>query len=549
MLIQSHRGDVVETNIDERMHQVDYDAIVVGAGFAGLYMLHRLRQRGLRVLVLEAGSDVGGTWFWNRYPGARCDVESVDYSYSFDEGLEQEWIWSERYATQPEILRYVHHVADRFDLRRDIRTDTRVIAAAFDEDTSTWVVTMASGETLRSRFTIMATGCLSVPSTPSFPGMETFEGEILHTGSWPSEAVAFGGKRVGVIGTGSSGTQLIPIAAEEADELFVFQRTPNFSVPANNAPLTLAELDALKADYAHRRELSRNSATGLTKDMNRVSALAVSDEERNQVYEEGWRTAGFGFILSFSDLLFSPEANQTAVDFLNRKARELIHDPSVAATLTATHYPFGSKRPCVDSNFYTTFNRDNVTLVDVKKEAIEAITPSGVRTSEHEYALDMIVFATGFDAMTGALNKIDIRGRDGALLRDHWAEGPSTYLGLAVSGFPNLLTITGPGSPSVLSNVLVSIEQHVAWIDDLIEHMEQSGLRVVEAEQQAEVDWTEYVDELAYKTLYPVGSSWYLGPDVPGKRRSFMPFTGGLRAYRRKCNEVAAEGYQGFALK
>jgi cation diffusion facilitator CzcD-associated flavoprotein CzcO len=539
----------VETSNDERAQDLDFDAIVVGAGFAGLYMLHRLRRHGLRVVVLEAGSDVGGTWFWNRYPGARCDVESVDYSYSFDQDLEQEWVWSERYATQPEILRYIHHVADRFDLRKDIRTETLVTSAVFDEDSDTWLVTTAGGDTLRSRFTIMATGCLSVPSTPNFPGTDTFEGEVLHTGSWPHEAVSFGGKRVGVIGTGSSGTQLIPIAAEEADELFVFQRTPNFSVPANNAPLTTAELDALKADYARRRELSRNSATGLTRDMNRVSALAVSEEERTRVYEEGWQTAGFGFILSFSDLLYSPEANQTAVDFLNRKARELVDDPTVAAALTATHYPFGSKRPCVDSNFYTTFNRDNVTLVDVKKEAIEAITPRGVRTSEREVELDMIVFATGFDAMTGALNRVDIRGRDGVLLRDRWAEGPSTYLGLAVAGFPNLLTITGPGSPSVLSNVLVSIEQHVAWIDELIAHMDGSGLRVVEAEQQAEVDWTEHVNDLAYQTLYPVGSSWYLGPDVPGKRRSFMPFTGGLRAYRRKCNEVATEGYAGFVLK
>lgn len=528
---------------------LDHDAIVVGAGFAGLFMLHRLRERGLDVLVLEAGSDVGGTWFWNRYPGARCDVESVDYSYSFDEDLEREWIWSERYATQPEILRYIHHVADRFDLRRHVRTSTRATSATYDEQNDTWVVETDCGEQLRTRFTIMATGCLSVPRTPDFPGTDSFVGELLHTGSWPHDPVSFAGKRVGVIGTGSSGTQLIPVAAQDADELYVFQRTPNFTVPANNAPMTLDELDAVKADYRNRREMARNSATGLTRDMNRVSALEVSEEERRAVYEKSWQEAGFGFILSFSDLLYSTEANQTAVDFLHDKARTIVDDSGVADVLTASDYPFGSKRPCVDTDFYTTFNRSNVTLVDVRTEPIESFTERGVRTSVGEYALDMVVMATGFDAMTGALHHIDIRGRDGEPLRERWEEGPSTYLGLAVSGFPNLFTITGPGSPSVLSNVLVSIEQHVAWIDGLVGHMTHIGVDVAEALRDAEDEWTEHVNDIAYRTLYPSGNSWYLGPEVPGKRRSFMPYSGGLRAYRRKCAEVADQGYAGFSLK
>ena len=528
---------------------VEFDAVIIGAGFAGLYMLYRLRRRGLRVLVIEAGSDVGGTWFWNRYPGARCDVESVDYSYSFSKELEQDWNWSERYATQPEILSYIHHVAERFDLRKDIRLETRVESAIYDESDNTWTVIADGMEGVTARFCIMATGNLSVPRIPRFPGAEDFHGEILHTGDWPHDEASFEGKRVGVIGTGSSGTQLIPIVADEAEELFVFQRTPNFTVPANNAPIDDDYLDTVKATYRQRREIARNSATGLIQDMNRVSALEISPEERRRTYEENFETAGFGFILSFSDLLYSREANQTAVDFLHDKAREVIADPEIARKLTGTDYPFGSKRPCVDTNFYASFGRDHVHLVDVRAERIEALTAAGLRTTSAEYELDMIVFATGFDAMTGAINAIDIRGRNGEALADRWREGPSTYLGLAVSGFPNFLTITGPGSPSVLSNVIVSIEQHVDWIDNLLSHMDKAGLEVVEADPAAEAQWTEHVNEIAYETLYPVGSSWYLGPEVPGKRRSFMPYTGGLRAYRRKCAAVAIEDYEGFALK
>lgn len=535
--------------LDDDANGVAYDAVIVGAGFAGLYMLHRLRQRGLRVLLLEAGSGVGGTWFWNRYPGARCDVESVDYSYSFSEELQQEWDWSERFATQPELLRYVNHVADRFDLRDDIRLDTRVSAAHFDEDTDTWAIRTDDGVTVTARLCIMATGNLSVPRKPDIEGLDRFEGEVLHTGDWPHHEVSLAGKRVGVIGTGSSGTQLIPVAAREADELYVFQRTPNFSVPANNAPLTPEGLAAIKANYAERRAVTRASATGLYRSHSRVSALEVDEQTREQIYEENWATAGFGFLQAFSDLLLDQEANATAVDFLHGKTRALVEDPEVAASLIATDYPFGSKRPCVDSNFFQTFNRDNVTLVDVRTHPITTFGPDNISTDDATYALDTIVFATGFDAMTGALGRIEIRGRGGELLADHWREGPSTYLGLAVAGFPNLFTITGPGSPSILTNVIVSIEQHVEFLDEMVASMLENGHTVVEALESSESEWTQLVNDMAYETLYPFASSWYMGPKVPDKRQSFMPYVGGLRAYRRKCADVAAAGYDGFALK
>lgn len=526
------------------------DAVVVGGGFAGLYMVYQLRERGLTVAGIERGSDVGGTWFWNRYPGARCDVESVDYSYSFSEELEQEWKWSERYATAPEILSYIHHVADRFDLRKHYSLNTTVESATYDEGASLWSVRTDAGETLLARYCIMATGCLSVPSTPDLSGVDDFTGDILHTGDWPTEPVDFTGSEVAVIGTGSSGTQLIPLLAQQAKKLTVFLRTPNFCVPANNAPLSEEYVRGVKATYPERRAFTRSTATGLSRDMNRVSALEVSDDERRATYEENWKTAGFGFILSFKDLLSSPEANATAVRFLNSKARELIHDPAVADKLTATNYPFGSKRPCVDSGFFQTFNRRNVDLVDVKEEPIQRLTSQGIQTSAQEYGFDRIVFATGFEAMTGALNAIEITGRDGVTLKDRWAEGPVTYLGLAVSRFPNFFLITGPGSPSVLSNVLVSIEQHVEFIDELIGHAESTGVGTVEAEADAEEAWTEHVQDLAYSTLYPHGNSWYLAPQKPtGRRRIFMPYTGGLRAYRRKCAKVAADGYTGFMLE
>jgi cyclohexanone monooxygenase len=527
---------------------VEFDAVVVGAGFAGLYMLHRLLRAGLTVRLLEAADGVGGVWYWNRYPGARCDVESADYSYSFDPELEQEWHWPERYSAQADIMRYVNHVADRFELRPHISLSTRVASATYDEDATRWEVRTETGDVVTATYVFMATGCLSVPRVPDFPGLESFEGETYHTGAWPHEPVSFTGKKVGVVGVGSSGTQLIPVAAREADHLHVFQRTPNFTVPAQNSTVDEEYEQAIKATYRERRAFTRQTASGLNRDMNRISALEVSEEERMRVYEENYATAGFGFILSFADLLRSKEANQTVVDFLNAKIREQIKDPAVADKLQPKDYPFGAKRPSVDTGYYAAFNRDNVTLVDVRESPIERVTPKGLRTADAEYELDTIVFATGFDAMTGALSRIDVRGRGGRTLQDKWAAGPRTYLGVSTAGFPNLFVIAGPGSPSVLTNVMVSIEQHVEWLSELIEHAQEQGITAIEATLEAEDAWVDHVNEIASQTLYPDANSWYLGANVPGKPRVFMPYPGGLRAYRKKCAQVAETGYDGFRL-
>jgi cyclohexanone monooxygenase len=523
-----------------------YDAVVVGAGFAGLYMLHRLRGLGLSARVYEAGDGVGGTWYWNRYPGARCDVESMDYSYSFSDALQQEWRWTERYASQPEILSYINHVADRFDLRRDIQLSTRVTAAAFDEPTGRWTIETDRGERVTARFCIMATGCLSTAQVPKFPGLETFAGRWYHTGHWPHEGVDFTGQRVGVIGTGSSAIQSIPIIAAQAAQLVVFQRTPNYSVPARNAPLDPEHERRWKANYAEHRRLARESRIGFVVERNEASALAVAADERRREYEARWVRGGLGFSATFADLLTSAEANETAADFFRARIREIVTDPAVAEMLIPRDYPLGTKRLCVDTDYYATFNRPNVTLVDLRTSPIEAIVPAGLRTRDASWALDSLVFAIGFDAMTGALLAIDIRGRAGATLRDRWAAGPRTYLGLAVAGFPNLFTITGPGSPSVLSNMIVSIEQHVDWIADCIVHLRTHGLARIEATEAAEAAWVAHVNELGHTTLYPRASSWYMGANVPGKPRVFMPYIGGVGAYRQTCDQVAARGYEGF---
>ena len=528
--------------------QGEYDAVVVGAGFAGLYMLHQLRIQGLSVRLFEAADGVGGVWYWNRYPGARCDVESADYSYSFDPDLEQEWHWPEKFAAQPEIMRYTNHVADRYDLRPHIQLATRVTSAAYDEDGDRWEVSTDRGDVVRARFVFMATGCLSVARTPDYPGRGDFRGESHHTGAWPHEPVDLAGKRVGVIGVGSSGTQLIPTVAEVAAHLYVFQRTPNFTVPALNAATDEDYETAVKATYRERRAFTRQTASGLNRDMNRQSALETSPEERARIYEEYWNGAGFGFILAFSDLLRSREANQTAVDFLTGKIREQVRDPAVADLLSPKDYPFGAKRPSVDTGYYAAFNRPNVTLVDVRTAPIQEITEKGLRTADNEYEFDILVFATGFDAMTGALDNIDVRGRGGQSLRDKWAAGPRTYLGVSSAGFPNLFMIAGSGSPSVLTNVMASIEQHVEWLTDLVASMRSHDVTSVEATLEAEDAWVDHVNEIADLTLYPQANSWYLGANVPGKPRVFMPYPGGLRAYRRKCNEVAEAGYEGFVL-
>jgi cyclohexanone monooxygenase len=520
--------------------------VIVGAGFAGIYMLHRLRGLGLSAQVYEAGGGVGGTWYWNRYPGARCDVESMDYSYSFSDELQQEWRWTERYAAQPEILAYINHVVDRFDLRRDIQLDTRVTAAIFDEETACWTVTTDRGERVSARFCIMATGCLSAAQIPEFPGLETFAGSWYHTGRWPHDGVDFTGRRVAVIGTGSSAIQSIPIIAEQAAHLFVFQRTPNYSVPAWNGPLDPEYERQIKANYAAFRREARESRLGFVVECYGESALAVGPEERQRHYEARWSRGGLGFGLTYADLLTNKAANDTAAEFFRAKIRAIVRDAEVAEALVPQDYPIGTKRLCVDTDYYETFNRDNVTLVDLRKTPVERITPEGVRTSDAQYAVDSIVFATGFDAMTGALLKIDIRGRAGQTLRRKWEAGPRTYLGVAVAGFPNLFMITGPGSPSVLSNMIVSIEQHVDWIADCISYLRRHGRESIEATVEAEDAWVAHVNEVGHLTLYPRANSWYMGANIPGKPRVFMPYIGGVGTYRQTCDKVAAKGYEGF---
>jgi len=524
------------------------DAVVVGAGFAGLYMLHRLRGLGLSARVYEAGDGVGGTWYWNRYPGARCDVESMDYSYSFSDALQQEWRWTERYASQPEILRYINHVADRFDLRRDVQLSTRVTSAVFDEAANRWTVQTDRGDLVSAQFCIMATGCLSDAQVPDIPGRETFRGRWYHTGRWPHEGVDFTGQRVGIIGTGSSAIQSIPIIARQAAHLHVFQRTPNFSIPARNAPLDPDLERRVKANYAEYRRQARASRVGFVVEGNERSALAVSPEERQREYETRWQRGGLGFSATFPDLLISKDANDTAAAFFRAKIRSIVRDPAVADALTPRDYPLGTKRLCVDTDYYDTFNRDNVTLVDIRTAPIEAITPQGLRTREATYALDSLVFATGFDAMTGALLKIDIRGSAGQRLQDKWAAGPRTYLGVATAGFPNLFAITGPGSPSVISNMIVSIEQHVDWIAGCLAYVRAHGLARIEPTADAEDAWVAHVNDVGNATLYPRANSWYMGANVPGKPRVFMPYIGGVGVYRQTCDDVAAKGYEGFTL-
>ena len=453
-----------------------FDVLIVGAGFAGLYLLHRLRGQGMSAVALEAADGVGGTWYWNRYPGARCDVESMQYSYSFDEELQQEWRWSERFATQPEILRYANHVADRFDLRRDIRFSTRVSGAEFDAGRNRWTVRTEQGGTFTGRFCVMATGCLSSTRLPEFPGLESFRGKTYHTGQWPHGGVDFTGQRVGVVGTGSSAIQAIPVIAEQAEHLFVFQRTPNFSIPAHNRPIDEAYERSWKDRYAERRRQARQMRTGIDYPINQASALELEEAERDRVYEERWQLGSTSFMAAFSDLITDRAANETAAEFVRRKIRSLVHDPAVAELLCPDNHPIGTKRICVDTGYYQTFNRDNVTLVNLREGGIEAITPTGLRTAKAEYELDSIVFATGFDAMTGTLLAMDIRGTGGRTLAEAWEAGPVTYLGLMVAGFPNLFTVTGPGSPSVLSNMIVSIEQHVEWITDAMAYLRRQGL-------------------------------------------------------------------------
>jgi cation diffusion facilitator CzcD-associated flavoprotein CzcO len=525
------------------------DAVIVGAGLSGLYQLYRLRELGLSVRVIEAADGIGGTWHWNRYPGARCDIPSMSYSYSFSPELEQEWEWTEKYPTQPEILRYIDHVADRFDLRKDITLNTAVTRAAFDERAGRWSVTTSTGQVLDAQFLILATGCLSAPKQPEAGGLERYRGRVHQTSRWGNDDVRFDGLRVGVIGTGSSAIQSIPIIAEQAASLTVFQRTAAFSFPAGNRPLDPAEIGQMKASYREYRRAQRDSRIGVPSEMPLQSALEVTAEEREAAFTEGWERGDLYSLLgSYWDLLVDPAANETAAEFVRAKIRDVVTDPEIAERLSPRTFPIGTKRACLDTNYYATFNKPTVELVDLRSTPLVEFTAAGLRTSEREYELDAIVLATGFDALTGAIMAIDIRGRNDARLARQWASGPRNYLGLAIAGFPNLFTITGPLSPSVLTNMIVSIEQHVEWIAGCIAHMRESGSATIEATTTAQDDWVQFVADVGSFTLYPTAESWYTGANVPGKPRMFMVYFGGLNEYISKCNEVTANGYEGFTL-
>ena len=525
----------------------DLDVAIVGAGFAGMYMLHRLRHLGLSAQIIEAGSGVGGTWYWNRYPGARCDIESMQYSYQFDDDLQQNWEWSERYSPQAEILAYAEHVADRFDLRRNIQFNTRVKLARYDEAASRWTLQAEDGSELVARFCIMATGCLSVPNWPKIEGLQAFSGPMHHTALWPHEKVSFADKRVAVIGTGSSAIQSIPLIAQEADHLYVFQRTANYSVPAHNGRLDPRYVEKVKSEYPAMRARAKTTHPGIDGLFSRDSALDATPQERRAEYERRWQEGGLTFMGAYGDLILDKEANNTAANFVRERIHDIVHDPQVAQALCPKNI-IGGKRLCVDSNYYATFNRDNVTLVDVAERPIEGVTETSVRADGREFAVDMLVIATGFDAMTGAIMNVDIRGRGDVSLREKWADGPSSYLGLAMAEFPNLFTVTGPGSPSVFTNMLPTIEQHVEWIAECLAYMKAHDYTVIEAESKAEKAWWEHVQSVAGKGLKATTDSWYLGANVAGKPRVFMPYYGGFPEYCRICEQVVADDFEGFAI-
>ena len=552
------------------------DVVVVGAGFAGMYLIHQLRRRRRSMVVFEAGSEVGGTWYWNRYPGARCDVPSMEYCYSFDPELEQEWTWTEVMAAQPEILDYARHVADRHDLRRDIVFDTRVTGAHWNDGLGRWTVTTDRGHRVEARWCVMATGCLSVPNTPELPGIDSFGGTLLHTGRWPKEEPDLAGQRVGIIGTGSSGVQAIPVLAERSGHLTVFQRSPVYTVPANNRPLRAEIVREFRDRYPEIRDRQRNSVSGFLgpaalrpprrrdvdnggrpggspppadtprPERGRRGILDLDPDERQAVFDEHGPAA----FMRFRDVYTDPEANAVAAELFLGEIDKLVDDPEVAEALKPREYPLACKRQVLDTDYYETFNRDDVTLVDLRRHPLVEITPSGVRTEAGEVELDVLILATGFDAMTGALRRIDIRGRDGRALAEEWADGPRTYLGLQVAGFPNLFTVTGPGSPSVLANMIVAIEQHVEWIADCVDHLEARGLATIEPSPEAVEGWVAHVNEVADGTMYtaPSCNSWYLGSNIDGKARVFMPYVGGFGRYRQRCAEIAAAGYEGFVL-
>ncbi|MPZ62036.1 MAG: NAD(P)-binding protein [Propionibacteriales bacterium] len=534
---------------DDRLDRPpDVDVIVVGAGFAGLYAILHLVECGFTVRCFESASDVGGVWYWNRYPGARCDVESVDYSYSFSPELEQDYEWTERYAAQPDIQAYLSHAAERFDLRSRIQFDSPVTSSRFDEERRLWRVTIADGASASARFLVLATGPLSVPLVPSLPGIDSFAGAVYHTSRWPSEPVDFTGRRVGVIGTGSSGIQSIPVIAEQCEHLYVFQRTANFSIPAQNRPMTPEALADIKANYRARRALTLLTKGGSPYQYRTDSPVALAEDERRQAFEAAWERGGTHFLKSFGDLVTNEESNRLAAEFVAEKIRSIVDDPAIAELLIPSDHPLGSKRICADTNYYQAFNRQNVTLVDLRRTPIAEVTPSGIRTEGGEYGLDDLVLATGFDAMTGSFQAVYPRGAGGLSLRDAWRGGPRTYLGVAVAGFPNLFLLSGPGSPSVLANMVRTAEQQVDWLAGLLRHVVDQGATLVEADVAAQDAWVRHVNDAAEGTIHLRANNWYLGANVPGKPRVFMPYAGGLDVYRRECDEIAADGYRGFAV-
>jgi cyclohexanone monooxygenase len=534
---------------------LDADVIVVGAGMAGIYTLKVLREQGLRVVALEKGSGVGGTWFWNRYPGSRCDIPSLEYSFGFDPELEQEWVWTEHFASQPEIERYLNHIVDRYHLRDGIRLSTGVTAATYDESTDTWLVETENGEQLRARFVIMATGGLSAPNRPNFPGFDSFEGTIVQTSLWPDEGVELEGKRIGVIGTGSSGVQAIPELARVAEHLTVFQRTAAFTWPSQNKPLTDAEQAAIKARYRELRRQQAESFSGTAGTTGAVILQFPTDDRKilestPEQREAALQDFGFGACRVWTDTATDLDANEMAVELFREMIRRTVHDPEMAEALSPRGYPLGCKRPVLDTNYFETFNRDNVSLVDLGTNRIEEVTPTGIRTTQGFVELDVIVLATGFDAMTGALTRIDVRGRGGRLLRDDWMSGPRTYLGVSMAGYPNLFVVVGPGSPAVLATYPPQIELQVGWIAEFVRYLNERGLASAEAEIDAQDAWCDHVNEVAVGTMFtaPSCNSWYNGQNIEGKPRVFLPYVGGLPAYMARCNDVAANGYQGFAL-
>mgnify|MGYP001418135807 CR=1 FL=1 len=527
------------------------DAVIVGAGFSGLYLLYLLRWHGFSTRVFERGGDVGGTWYWNRYPGARCDVESMQYSYSFDEELQQEWTWPEKYSAQPDILRYIGHVADKHDLRKDITFETSVTSAHYLSDANRWTISTDAGETVLSQYFIMATGCISTANMPDIPGIDDFKGNTYHTGAWPHEKVDFAGQHVGVIGTGSSGIQSIPVIAEEAAHLTVFQRTPHWTVPARNVPMTEEYERIWKDNYAERRAQMRYSPSGSLRSVAPmdISALDVTDAEREEAYRERWAAGGMTLLKSYNDLLTSNDANETAAAWVRRRIAETVKDPAKADLLAPKTYPIGTKRLCLDTDYYETYNRENVDLIDIADTPIDRLTVTGLETGGRSFAFDSIVFATGFDAMTGTLLRVDIRGRAGQTLKKKWEAGPRTYLGLMCEGFPNMYTITGPGSPSVKSNMLSSIEQHVELVSDTLVHLRDNAIATMEPDRKAEDDWVDHVQDVANQTLFPKANSWYMGANIPGKPRLFMPYIGGVGTYRKICEDIVADNYRGFKLE